>query len=138
MRSISRALVAIGLVAERRTQHPERHLLAVDLRLERRLEVRHLLAVLAGQRAEVVLAAEAPQLTQVLVAVDRGADRVRRLQGRQVGVALVDRGQVERLLQAREVLVVLLVELGDEAVCPLADAVEILRCGGRDRHSAVG
>jgi hypothetical protein len=128
------ALLAVGLVPERRAEHPEGNLLALDLGFERRLEGRDLLAVLARQRAEVVLAGEAPELAPVLVAVDRRADGVGGIEGGQVGVALVDRRQLEALLQAGEVLVVLLVELGDEAVRALTDAVELLGAGRSAGH----
>ena len=49
----------------------------------------------------------------------------RRLELRQLGVALVDRHEVVGLLEAREVEVGLLVELGDEAVGVLAEGVEL-------------
>jgi hypothetical protein len=52
-------------------------------------------------------------------------------------VALVDRRQVERLLVARVVEVVLLVELGDEAVGLLAEGVEF-RGRERVRHGRLG
>ena len=44
---------------------------------------------------------------------------------RQVFVALVDLLDVEALLLAGEVEVVLLVEIGDEPVAPLAERVEV-------------
>ena len=76
------------------------------------------------QLAEVALAAEAEEL-QVLSALHRLAEALDRLEVGQVGVALVDRAQLELGLQARVVEVVLLVELGDEAVRAGAVAVEL-------------
>ena len=58
-------------------------------------------------------------------AVDRRAEPLDRLEVDQLGVALVDRAQLEVRLQARVVEVVLLVELGDEAVGAVAVAVEL-------------
>ena len=49
------------------------------------------------------------------------------LEGRKLGVAVVDRLQVERVLVAGVVEVVLLVELGDEPVDAVAVGVELVR-----------
>jgi hypothetical protein len=49
-------------------------------------------------------------------------------------VAFVDRLELELVLQAGEVKVVLLVELGDEAVGVLAITIEILGSGRGARH----
>src|SRR5207244_433651 len=121
------ALAAILRVGDRRAEHPEADLLAVDLGLELGLEGGGLLAVLLRQVAEVPLAGEAPELADPAVAVDRFPERLRPLERRQVLVALVDRLELELVLQAGEMEVVLLVELGDEAIGVLAITVEILR-----------
>ena len=105
------------------------------LRLELRLQLRDLLGVLARELAEVALAAEAEEL-QVLAAVDRLAEPLDRLEVGQIGVALVDRAQLEVGLQARVVEVVLLVELGDEAVGAGAVAVELAVTERRLAHAA--
>ena len=80
------------------------------------------------------LAGETPELADPAVAVDRLPERLRPLERRQVLVALVDRLELELVLQAGEVEVVLLVELGDEAVGVLAITVEILGSGRGARH----
>jgi hypothetical protein len=51
----------------------------------------------------------------------------------QVGVALEDRSELEFLLVARVVEVVLLVELRDEAIGSVAKAVEVRRGEWRSR-----
>ena len=96
-------------------EHPVGDLLAVDARLELGLELGDALGVLAGQVAEVALAGEAPELA-VAAAPSRRPSDCAVSSARQIGVALVDRLELERLLEAGEVEVVLLVELGDEAV----------------------
>ena len=73
----------------------------------------------ARQVAEVALAREAPQLGRRALEPPRG------LELRQLLVALVDRLDVERLLVAGVVEVVLLVELGDEAVGVVAEGIEL-------------
>ena len=103
--------------------------------LERRLELGDLLGLLARELAEVALGGEAPELADAPVAVRRLAERLRLLELRQLGVALVDRRELELLLEARVVEVELLVELGDEAVGPLAEAVEV---GRRERGGCAG
>ncbi len=80
--------------------------------------------MLACQLAEVALAAE-PEELQVLAPDDRLAEPLDGRQVDQIGMALVDRPQLELRLQAGVVEVVLLVELGDEAVCAGAIAVEL-------------
>ncbi len=126
------ALVAVGLVRDRRAQHPERDLRPVDVGFEARLELCDLLALLARQLAEVALRGEAPQLADAPVAVCHLAERLCLLEVGQLGMALVDRREVERVLEPRVVEVVLLVELGDEAVGLLAEAVQV--DGGGRRH----
>ena len=79
---------------------------------------------LARDRAEVALAREAPELAQA-PAVHGLADAAGGLERRELGVPFEDRLELERLLQARVVEVVLLVELGDEAVGAAAVAVEL-------------
>src|SRR5207253_6083837 len=110
---------------DRRAQHPERNLVAVDGRRELRLARRGVLLEAAREVAEVALTREPPQLARAKRAVDRGADRLCALERRHVLVIAVDGLEVEVHLQAREVLVVLLVERGDEAVDALAVAVEL-------------
>ena len=119
------ALVAVGLVRHRRAQHPEGDRLAVDRRLEARLELGDLLRVLAGELAEVALGREAPELADAPVAVGHFSERLRLLELGQLGVALVDRGQLELLLETGVVEVELLVELRDEPVGTVAEAVEV-------------
>jgi hypothetical protein len=80
------------------------------------------------------LAGEAPELADPAVAVDRFPERLCPLERRQVLVALVDRLELDLVLQAGEVEVVLLVELGDDAVGVLAITVEILGSGRGARH----
>ena len=110
-------LAAVLGVRDRRAKHPVRHRLAVDVGLELGLEGGDFLAVLLGEVPEVPLAGEPPQLTHASVAVDRLTEGLRPLELRQVLVALV-----------------LLVELGDEAVGVLAVALELLRAGRGARH----
>jgi ABC-type amino acid transport substrate-binding protein len=83
--------------------------------------------VLARQPAQVALAGKAPELAEAPVAVDSGPQPLRALQLGQVRVTRVDRFELEPVFEAREVEVVLLVELGDEAVSALAVRVELLR-----------
>ena len=119
-------------VGHRRTDHPVGDRLAVDRRLELGLEGRRLLAVLARQLSEVVLGGEAPELGDAAVAVHGLAQDPRALlERRELGVAVVDRLQVERVLEARVVQVVLLVELGDEPIDAVAVGVELAGGWGR-------
>ena len=74
------------------------------------------------------------ELTNAAVSVHGLAQRLRRLQRRELVVALVDRLQLEPLLQSGEVEVVLLVELRDEAVGVVAVALELGGCGRGARH----
>jgi hypothetical protein len=127
-------LAAIVGVGDRRAKHPEADLLAVDLGLELGLERGRLLAVLLRQVAEMALAGEAPELADPAVAVDRLAKGLSPFERRQILVALVDRLELELVLQAGKVEVVLLVELGDETVGVLAVCVEVLRSGRGARH----
>src|SRR5439155_12781700 len=94
------------------------------------LERRDLLSVLAGQPADVPLAGELPELADAAVAVDGLPDRLRLLELRQARVPLVDLLELEPVLQACEVLVVLLVQRGDEAVGLRPVGGELLRCRG--------
>ena len=94
-----------GSFADRDAEHPVRDRLAVDRRLELRLDLRDPRLVLARQVAEEPLAGEPPQLGR------RRLHLLRRLERREVLVLLVDLLDVERLLQAGEVVVVLLVEI---------------------------
>ena len=86
----------------------------------------------AREVAEVALAGEAPELGR------RALEPLRRLELRQLLVPLVDRLELERLLVAGVVEVVLLVELGDEAVGVVAEGVELAACQGLGGHGSVG
>jgi hypothetical protein len=118
---------AVGLVRHLRADHPERDLLAVELRLQLGFQSRDLLFVLTRDGTQVALAREAPQLPDGRAAVRCGADRLRALELGQVGVLRVDRLELERLLEPRIVEVELLVERGNEAVGPPAKGVELTR-----------
>ena len=120
-----RARVAVGGVGDRRRQHPVADRLALVLDLELRLELGDLLRVLPRQLAEVALAAEAEELAGSRLPLTVSPRRLIVVEVGQVGVALVDRAQLELRLQAGVVEVVLLVELGDEAVGAGAVAVEL-------------
>ena len=126
------ALVAVRLVRHRDAQHPIRDRLAVDRRLELGLGLRKSCLVVARQVPEEALAGEAPQLGR------RALQALRGLELRQLFVALVHLLDVERLLQAREVEVVLLVEVADEAVGAIAELIELAagRWGGG--HGCLG
>ena len=128
----SLAPVAVGLVRDRGAQHPERDLLAVDDGLELGLDLGEPLLMGARQVAEEALAGEAPQLCR------RALEPLRRLELRQVLVALVDRLEVERLLVAGVVEIVLLVQFGDEAVGVVAERVQLAACQGLGGHGSVG
>ena len=119
------APVAVCAVRDRRAQHAEGNLLAVDRRRQRRLELRRLLFVPARERAEVTLAGESRQLDRAEASVHRALHPPRQLETRDVLVVPVDRVQVEVLLQPGEVVVVLLVEVGDEAVDAFPVRVEL-------------
>src|SRR5439155_3410119 len=120
--------ITIGLVGDRRAQHPEGDRLAVDGCLEARLEGRDPLRVLAGSLAEIALGGEPPELADSAVAVGGLSERLRLLELGELAVALVDRLQVERLLQPGVVEVELLVELCDEPIGLAAEMLEL--CGG--------
>src|SRR5918995_524730 len=129
------ALAPVGLVHDRRLDHPERELLAVDGRREPRLLLGELLLELLRELAEVALAGEAPELADPRAAVDRSPDRLRLLDGGQVGELAVDRLELEPFLVPREVQVVLLVEPCDEAVGPRTIVVEVAcGCWSDGRH----
>jgi hypothetical protein len=127
------APVPVVLVRHRRAQHPVVDLLAVDRRLQGRLELRDPLGVRLREVAHVALAGEAPELPDAPVPVDRRAERLGLLERRQVGELLVDRLQLEPLLLTGVVEVELLVLPGDEGFGALAERVEIRR-----RHGSVG
>ena len=107
-----------------RSEHPVADRLRVVLDLEGRLQLSDLLRVVARQLAEIALAAEAEEL-QVLLALHRLAQALDCLEVGQVGVALVDRAQLELRLQAGVMEVVLLVELGDEPIGAGTVAIEL-------------
>ena len=129
------ARVAVGRVRDRRRQHPVADRLTLVLCLELGLQLRDLLRVLARELAEIPLAAEAVEL-QVLAAVNGLAESLDRLEIGELGVAFVDRAQLEVGLQARVVEVVLLVELGDEPVGAVAIPVELAVTERRLAHAA--
>ena len=95
-------LAAIGLVRHDDARHAIRHRLPVDGQLERRLDLGRLRLVCSRQVAEEPFAREPPELGR------RVLEPLRRLEPRQVLVLLVDPLDVERLLESREVVVVLL------------------------------
>jgi hypothetical protein len=117
-------LVAVRLVRDHGAQHPIRDRLAVHRRVELRLGLGEPLLVRAGQVPQEALAREPPELG------GRALHLLRRLQRRQLLVAVIDLLDVERLLQPCEVEVVLLVEVGDEPVATLAERVELAACRG--------
>ena len=63
---------------------------------------------------------------------------LRRLEARQVVVALVELLDVEGVLEPRVVEVVLLVEVGDEPVGAVAEAVDLAARVGLGRHGSLG
>ena len=117
--------VAVLLVHQPRLEHPERDLLAVDRRGERRLQLGDALRLLAHEVAEIALARELPELAPAAVAVDGGAEGERRVELGQALVPLVDRRELVGLLETREVEVGLLVELREEAVGVRAERVDL-------------
>ena len=113
------ALVAVGLVRHHHAQHPVGVGLAVHGCLELGLDLRHARLVLSRQVAEETFAGEPPQL-------DRGVFHpLRGIEPRQLLVALVDLLDVERVLQAREMEVVLLVDVGDEPVGLVPECIDL-------------
>src|SRR5215210_512330 len=124
---------AVLLVRDGRSNHPVADRFAVDGLLELSLEGCALLSVLARQLGEIILGREAPELRDAAVAVRRRAERLCLLKRRELRVALVQGLEVERVLVTGVVEVVLLVQLRDEAVDPVAVGVELLarRRGGR-------
>ena len=129
------ARVAVGRVRDRRRQHPVADGLTLVRCLELGLQLRDLLRMLARELAEISLATEAEQL-HVRAAVDGLAESLDRLEVGELGVALVDRAQLEVGLQARVVKVVLLVELGDEPVGAGAVPIELAVTERRLAHAA--
>ena len=83
----------------------------------------------------MALAGEPPQLAHPAAAVHRQADGLDHVDLRQVAVALVDRAEVERLLQTCVVEVELLVQLGNEPVGLLAVGVQLTVGEGGGRHA---
>ena len=128
---------AIGLVRDSRREHSVADGLAVEARLERGLQPGDPLLVLTGERADVALADEAPEL-EVVAAVDCGADHVGSLERRHVGVPLVDRLELEGRLVAGEVEVLLLIDLAEERLGLLAHGVELAAAGRSSGHGSVG
>ena len=117
--------VAVLFVSEPRFEHPERDLVSVDARRESRLQLGDALLLLAHEVAEISLARELPELSSAVVAVDRGAEGKGCVELRQALVPLVDRREIVRLLEAREVEVCLLAELRVEAVAVRAERVDL-------------
>ena len=131
-------LVAVGLVRHRRAQHAEADGVAVHGRLELRLERGDLLGVLLREVREVLGAAEVPELAHARIAVDGGAERVRILERRQLGIAVVDPRDLERVLVPGVVHVPLVEQLREEPVGAAADRFELGLCQRRVRHRRVG
>jgi len=127
MDRVLRERVGVGLAEAER--------LAVVLDLEAGLELGDLLGVVARQLAEIGLAAEAEEL-EVLAPAHRRADPLDRLEVGEIGMPLVDRAEVVVGLEPGEVAVVLLVELGDEAVRARAVPVELALAGNVVAHAA--
>ena len=123
-------LVAVGLVRHRRPQHAEPDGLAVHGRLELRLERRDLLGVRLREVREVLRTAEVPELAHGGIAVDGGAESVRVVERRQLGIAVVDTRDLERVLVPGVVHVPLVEQLREEPVGLLADVGEL---GGGER-----
>ena len=131
-------LVAVGLVRHRRAQHAEADGVAVHGRLELRLERGDLLGMLLREVPEVLGTAEVPQLADRAIAVRRRAERVRILERRQLGIAVVDVRDLERVLVPGVVHVPLVHQLREEPVGLSADRFELglgQRCV---RHRRVG
>ena len=127
----------VRLVGDHGPEHPEGDALVVHLGLEAGLEVRELLLLGPRQLAQVALTGELPELRDAGGAtVGLRPQRLARLERREARVTRVDLLELERLLEAREVAVVLLVELGEEAVGPVAVAVKVDRV--RSCHGGVG
>ncbi len=122
-----RAAIAVGAVGDRRTKHAKRNLVTVDGRRQLGLQCRHLLLMTSRQCAEIALAREAPQLDRAEAAVDRLAHPARLVERRDVLVPPVHRFEVEVLIETGEVVVVHLVEVGDETVDALAVCVQLAR-----------
>ena len=93
------ARIAIGGVGDRRGQHPVADCLALVLDLELRLVLGDLLRVLARELTEKAFSAE-PEEFEVLLPMHGRADSPDRLEVGQVGMALVDRAQLDSRLQA--------------------------------------
>src|SRR5690349_10882047 len=102
----------------------------VDGGLEARFLTGQLRLVLARQVAQEPLAGEAPQLPRPTFHL------LRRVESRQLLVALVDLLDVEGLLLSGVVEVELLVEVGDEAICAFADGVDLLAGRRLNGHPA--
>ena len=119
------AFVAVRLVRKRGADHAVRDLLALDGDGKLGFQLGELLCVVARQVAEVALAGETPELADARAAVDGEPDRLHLFELGQVRVALVDRRQVEGVLQAGVMEIELLVELGDKPVRLLAIRVEL-------------
>ena len=87
------------------------------------------LLVRPRQVAEEAFAREAPELGRRVLEVARGVETGQPL------VPLVDRFEVERRLVAGQMEVVLLVELGDEAVGVVAEGVDVAGGEGLGWHA---
>jgi secondary thiamine-phosphate synthase enzyme len=123
---------ALGLVRDRGTEEPEADLLPVHRRGERRLEPRDLLGIGPRQVADIALAPEAPELPCTAPFDLRGcSEPPAGVQRGEIGEALVDRGELELVLQPREMEVVLLVERRDEPVGFVPVRLELCRRGRR-------
>ena len=132
------SFLPVRLVGDGRPQHAEADLLAADFDLEGGLELSGALLLLRGQLAHEAVAREAPELAQTPVAVHCGTHRPGCLERGQIGMALVDRLDLECLLVAGEMEVVLLHQLCQEAVGLLPEAGQLARGRRPLWHGSVG
>ncbi len=129
---------SVRLVPDRRDEQAKTDLVPVDVSREARLQARDLLDLGPGGSLETAFAGEAPQLDPAARAVlGGGAQALAGVERREVGVALVDRSELELVLVPGEVEVELLVECADEPFGLLAIRLEIGR-GARHEPRIAG
>ncbi len=134
------AALDIGLVRLLHRHGAIRDRTVAGIDLERRLEARELGRLGPGLRADQSLDAEVEQVAKapMLLAAWRPSDQLpeppRRLTGEQLGVAAVDRLQLEIGLASRQVQVVLATQLLAEALRPPSVGVEVEPQGCNDRR----
>src|SRR5207248_10648302 len=85
------ALVSVRLVRDPRPEHAVRDRLPVDGRRECRLELARPRFLSLRQVAEIPAAGELPELLRAAVGLGGPGEAERRVERRQVGIALVDR-----------------------------------------------